>query len=158
MWNIWNTRWIRCKGSCLQLLGFWNFFVFFQFFPLKLVYFWTKRRKNIYGGFFHSILATIFNYGIKNNGRTKESTLKTQNFAVFDLRFYGKVKNIFMDVFIVLWSCLFTTKLKSVIRHNLGHSKQDCSRLYWLVCNKSWTSRASGWKTMQARFRTEAFG
>ena len=27
-----------------------------------------------------------------------------------------------MAVFIVLWSCLFTTKLRSVIRHNLGHS------------------------------------
>ena len=28
-----------------------------------------------------------------------------------------------MAVFIGLWSCLYTTKLKSVIRHNLGHSK-----------------------------------
>ena len=28
-----------------------------------------------------------------------------------------------MAVFIVLWSCLFTTKLRSVIHHNLGHSK-----------------------------------
>ena len=27
----------------------------------------------------------FFNYGIKNNDRAKESTLKTQNFAVFDL-------------------------------------------------------------------------
>ena len=27
-----------------------------------------------------------------------------------------------MDVFIVFWSCLFTTKLRSVITHNLGHS------------------------------------
>ena len=31
--------WIRCEGNYLQLLGFWNFFVFFRFFPLKLVYF-----------------------------------------------------------------------------------------------------------------------
>ena len=36
---------IICLGNCLQLLGCWNFFVFFQFFPLKLVYFWTNRRK-----------------------------------------------------------------------------------------------------------------
>ena len=28
-----------------------------------------------------------------------------------------------MAVFIILWSCLFTTKFRSVIRHNLGHSK-----------------------------------
>ena len=28
-----------------------------------------------------------------------------------------------MAVFIVLWPYLLTTKLKSVIRHNLGHSK-----------------------------------
>ena len=27
-----------------------------------------------------------------------------------------------MAVFIVLWPSLLTTKLKSVIRHNLGHS------------------------------------
>ena len=27
-----------------------------------------------------------------------------------------------MAVFIALWSCLFTTKLRSVITHNLGHS------------------------------------
>ena len=31
--------WIRCYGNCLQLLVFWNFFDFFRFFPLKLVYF-----------------------------------------------------------------------------------------------------------------------
>ena len=37
--------WFRCWGNCLQLLGFWNFFVFFRFFPLKLVYFWTESRK-----------------------------------------------------------------------------------------------------------------
>ena len=29
-----------------------------------------------------------------------------------------------MAVFIVLWPYLLTTKLKSVIRHNLGHSNQ----------------------------------
>ena len=49
MWNIWNTVWIRCWGNCLHLLGFWNFFVFFRFFPPKLVYFWTKSRKKRYG-------------------------------------------------------------------------------------------------------------
>ena len=47
MWKIWNTVWIRCWDNCLQLLGFWNFFVFFWFFPLKLVYFWTKSRNSI---------------------------------------------------------------------------------------------------------------
>ena len=29
-----------------------------------------------------------------------------------------------MAVFIVLWPYLLTTKLRSVIRHNLGHSKR----------------------------------
>ena len=64
MWNIWNTVWIRCWGNCLHLLGFWNFFVFFRFFPLKLVYFWTKSRKNIYGCFFHSFCATDLYFAI----------------------------------------------------------------------------------------------
>ena len=33
-----------------------------------------------------------------------------------------------MAVFMVLWSCFFTTKLRSVIHHNLGHSNLDMSR------------------------------
>jgi hypothetical protein len=41
--NYWILR-----AGLMQLLGFWNFFHFFQFFPLKLVYFWTKSRKNVY--------------------------------------------------------------------------------------------------------------
>jgi hypothetical protein len=32
-----------------------------------------------------------------------------------------------MAVFIVLWSCLFTTKLRFVIHHNLGHSNPAVS-------------------------------
>ena len=43
-----------------------KFLEFFQFFLLKLVYFWTKSRKNIYGRFFHSLCATYLNLGIKN--------------------------------------------------------------------------------------------
>ena len=78
MWNIWNTVWIRC---CLQLLGFWKFFVFFWFFLLKLVYFWTESRKNTYGCFFHSICVTELKFGAKNNVRTRQSTLKTLIFA-----------------------------------------------------------------------------
>ena len=34
-----------------------------------------------------------------------------------------------MAVFIVLWPYLLTTKLKFVIRHNLGHSKPVVSKL-----------------------------
>ena len=75
--------WITCKGNCLQLLDFWNFFVFFRFFPLKLVYFWTKSRKNIYGCFFHSFCATDLKFGTKNNGRMKQSILKTLIFASY---------------------------------------------------------------------------
>ena len=47
-----------------------------------------------------------------------------------------------MAVFIGLWSCLYTTKLKSVIRHHLGHSmsggrydeNHDWNKLYSLDC------------------------
>ena len=76
MWNIWNTRWIRCKGSCLQLLGFWNFFIFFRFFPVKLLYFLTKNRIYIYGCFFHSFCVTDLNFGMKNNPLDFCSTLE----------------------------------------------------------------------------------
>ena len=69
--------------NCLQLLGFWNFFVFFRFFLLKLVYFWTKSKKKRYGCFFHSICATDLNFSNKNIGRTKLSTLKTPIFENF---------------------------------------------------------------------------
>ena len=69
--NIEELVWIRCKGNFLQLLGFWNFFVFFWFFQLKLVYFWTKSRKNTYDCFFHSFYATYLNFGSTNNGRMK---------------------------------------------------------------------------------------
>ena len=60
-----------------------EFFLFFQFFPLKLVYFWTKSRKNVYGCFFHSFCATDLNLGTKNNGTMKQSTLKTLIFASY---------------------------------------------------------------------------
>ena len=50
--------WIRCwGGNCPQLLLFWNVFVQFRFFLLKLAYFWTKSRKK-YGCFFQKICAT----------------------------------------------------------------------------------------------------
>jgi hypothetical protein len=55
---------------------------FFRFFPLKIVYFWTKSRKNIYGCFFHSICATEVNFGTQNNVRVRQSTLKTLIFAI----------------------------------------------------------------------------
>ena len=73
--------WIRCQGNCLQLLGFWNLLVFFRFFPPKLVFFKIKSRKKRYGCFFHSICAPDLNFGTKNIGRTKLSTLKTLIFA-----------------------------------------------------------------------------
>ena len=75
--------WIRCSGIALQVLGVWNFIVFFHFFPLKLVYFWTKSRKIIHGCFFHSFCDTDFNFGTKNKGRIKQSTLKTLIFASY---------------------------------------------------------------------------
>ena len=44
-----------------------------------------------------------------------------------------------MAVFIVLWSCSFTTKLRSVIRHNLGHSKVGEDLMFVvLACDGIW--------------------
>ena len=86
-----------------------NFFIFFWFFPLKLVYFWTKS-KNIYiWVFFPLICATDFNFGTKNNGRRKYSTLKTVIFASYwgtPLVQFSKFKNF-------LWACWFLCKIRS---------------------------------------------
>jgi hypothetical protein len=98
--------WLRCKGNFLQLLGFWIFFVFFRFFPLKLIYFWTKSRKNIYGCFFHSFLATDLNFGNKNIRSVKYLTLKTLIFASYwgsPLVQFSKFNNF-------LWICWFLCK------------------------------------------------
>ena len=40
-----------------------------------------------------------------------------------------------MAVFIVLWPYLLTTKLKSVIRHNLGHSTLLDLKAQFLNCD-----------------------
>ena len=90
----------------MQLLRFWNFFVFFRFFPLKLVYFWTKNRKNIYECFFHSFCATDLNFGTKNNGRMKYSTLKTVIFASY----WGSLLVQFSKFNNFLWVCWFLFK------------------------------------------------
>ena len=110
------------------------FFRFFRFFLLKLVYFWTKSRKNISGCFFHSICATDLNFGAKINGRTKLSTLKTLMFAncwgpeVVASRSYQK--NIFLDfthlyiyILIVSWLRLLwtTTTLDTLIHVHSIH-------------------------------------
>ena len=85
---------------------FLNFFVFFWVFPFKLVYFWTKSRKNIYGCFFHSFCATDLNFDTKNNGGMKYSTIKTVIFASCwgsPLVQFSKFKNF-------LWVCWFLCK------------------------------------------------
>ena len=94
-----------------------NFLVFgiFSFFPDFFFsnYFCIKNRKNIFGCFFHLFCATDLNFGTKNNGRLKLSTLTTQIFAIFDLQYsiHPNPGNIFMAVFIDLCPCLFTTEL-----------------------------------------------
>ena len=85
---------------------FLEFFHFFRFFPLKLVYFWTKSKKDIYGCFFHSFCATDLNFGTQNNGGMKYSTLKTVIFARYwgyPLVQFSKFKNF-------LWGCWFLCK------------------------------------------------
>ena len=77
----------------------WYSVVFFWFFPLKLVFFWTKSRKNIYGCYFHSICATDLKFGVKNNVRT---TLKTLIFP----NYWGS--KVVQSSF--LWACWFLGK------------------------------------------------
>ena len=131
MGKNWNTVWIRCWGNCLQLLGFWNFSDFFRFFSLKLVYFWTKSRKNIYGCFFHSFCATDFNFGNKNYGRLKYSTLQSLIFASY----WGSPVVQFSKFNKFLWVCWFLgkhladfvysdLKLHNLYCHNTGSVKK----------------------------------
>ena len=87
-----------------RFLDFWGFF--FQFLLLKLVHFWTKNRKNIYGRFFHSFCATDLNFGTKNNGRMKYSTLKTLIFASY----WGSPLVQFSKFNKFLWACWFLCK------------------------------------------------
>ena len=114
-------------------------FRFLEFFPSKLVYFWTKSRKKRYGCFFHSICATDLNFGTKNIERTKLSTLKTLIFA----NFWGPEvvgsssyqKNIgakFTHLYIPSLCKEFI-----VMRHNLGHSIMYVVWLYY-VCKIAW--------------------
>ena len=116
--------WIRCKVSCLQLLGFWNFFVFSDFFRSNSFIFEPKVEKKDMGSFFHSICAPDLNFGTKNIGRTKLSNLKTLIFA----NFWGPEvvgssshqKNIdakFTHLYIPSLCKEFIVML-----HNLGHS------------------------------------
>ena len=110
--------WNRCKGNGLQLIGFWNFFIFFRFFPLKLVYFLTKSKKNIYGYFFHSFCATDLHFGTKNIGGMKYSTLTTVIFASYwgsPLVQFSKFKNF-------LWACWFLCKNLLILYPSLENS------------------------------------
>ena len=79
--------------ATLRFLEFFSFFS--RFFPLKLVYFGTKSRKNIFGCY-HSFCATDLNFGTKSNGGMKYSTLKTVIFASYwgsPLVQFSKFKN-----------------------------------------------------------------
>ena len=81
----------------------------------------------MYVRFFHSILASNFNYGTKNNGRKKNQTFKIQSFAVFDILKQPKGQKYFMAVFIVLWPYLLTTKLSCLQKKILD----TLTAVYW---------------------------
>ena len=52
MWIFLNTVWNRCWDNCLQLLGFWNFFVFFfDFFRSNSFIIEPKVEKTYMGDF-----------------------------------------------------------------------------------------------------------
>ena len=128
---------------------FSEFFRFFQFFPPKLVYFWTKSRKKRYGCFFHSILTTDFNFCPKNIERTKLSNLKTLIFA----NFWGPEvvgsssyqKNIgakFTHLYIPSLCKEFF-----VMRHNLGHPNRHLCFGLWFKSVGNWKSEDTGQKS-----------
>ena len=51
--------------------------------------------------------------------------------TIFDFQFQNdqKAKNIFVAIFIVLWSYLVTTKLRSLQKNNIGHTNKVGSLL-----------------------------
>ena len=91
---------------------FLEFFRFFRFFSLKLVYFWTKSRKNIYRCFFHSICATELKFGTQNNVRVRQSILKILIFATENHKWFKVVgiKISFEHVDFWAKSLLFRTR------------------------------------------------
>ena len=64
----------------------------------------------------------VFQIFLMENQNNQLSILRILLFSTFDSK-TTEAKNIFMAVFIVLWPYLLTTKLRSVILHNIGHSK-----------------------------------
>ena len=127
----------------VQLLAFWNLF-FFQFFPPKLVYFWTKNRKNTYGCFFHSFCASDLNFGIN---RMKYSTLKTltvqwlvTGWSKFTITFISWVKKSHCGIFLAfLLNCVLfaTCTFYILIDRNLLKVfwvQVVCKLLCWKVC------------------------
>ena len=109
---------------------FLEFFHFFPIFPLKLVYFWTKSRKNRYGCFFHSFCATDLNFGTKNNGRIKQSTIKTLIFASYwgsPLVQFSKFKNM-------LWVCWFLGFIPPVWKLHNPYCRMHHHKCHWKTC------------------------
>ena len=70
---------------------------------LKLVYFWTESRKNIYGCFFHSFCATDLNFGTKNIRGMKYPTVIFASYWGSLLVQFSKFENF-------LWVCWFSCK------------------------------------------------
>ena len=61
-----------------------------------------------------------------------------------------------MAVFIVLWSCLFTTKLRSVIRHILEHSKPSLPLRHTTTIPSQAKDSTGPERAAQAAEKTEA--
>ena len=89
---------------------------------------------------------SFYNQSYQNMTRTKVEKdsvdfwhrKMTLNFAVFDLGFWSnqKAKNIFMAVFIVLWSYLLTTKLRCLQNNNTEHTSSGVVHIiYNTLCN-----------------------
>ena len=83
--------------------------IFLNFFFIKT---YIKKKNNFC--YCHILITLIFNVVVF----LKES-------PIFNLQFWNdrKAKNIFMDVFVVLWPYLFTTKLSCLKKNNFGHTK-----------------------------------
>ena len=125
-------------------LRFLEFFRFFPTFSAQACLFLNWKC------FFHSFCATDLNFGTKNNGGMKYSTLKTVIFASYwgsPLVQFSKLKNF-------LWACWFLCKnlsnfvplpwkLHNPYCHNLGHLESIPIRILRHFC---WLSVCDFWQ------------
>ena len=65
------------------------------------------------------------------NMKKRRATFVIVNDPIFNLQFWSeqKANNIFMGIFVVLWSYLLTTKLSFLQKNNFGHTNLDVEQV-----------------------------